>query len=196
MSRSPTWMQTFTGLVFRPFEPTVEMICVEDIAHALSHLCRFAGHTREFYSVGEHCVRASRAILDPFVLAEWPDREVTPVELDSRRAARAALIHDAAEAYLVDIPSPIKGHIAGYKELEARLERVICERFGVPVEDLHHPLVKHVDMAMLATEARDLFGKPPQPWSDLPAPVREPIVPCTSARAKAEYLWRFGELFE
>lgn len=192
-----TWMQTFTGLVFDPIAPTVDMIVIEDIAHALSNLCRFAGHTRWHYSVAEHSERASRAILDPFVVSRWEGRESLPLPdgITSEAMARAALLHDAAEAYLVDIPSPIKRHLTGYKELEARVEGVICERFGVPVALLHHPLVKYIDQVMLATEKRDLFLPPRRSWEQLPDPHRHVILPRAAFSAKTAFLSRFRDLF-
>ena len=82
------WIQTMSGVIFYPLDPRPEEIRIEDIAHALSHQCRFAGHCREFYSVAEHSVRVSRELPQEFML--W------------------GLLHDASEAYLVDLPRPIK----------------------------------------------------------------------------------------
>ncbi len=194
-----TWMQTASGKCFRPLEPTVDMIELEDIAHALANLCRYAGHTRWFYSVADHSEIASHAIVlldasDPDLVEAWRDRANVP-PIDALRLARGALLHDAAEAYLVDIPSPIKPHLTGYKEMERRVMEVIGQRFGVPIEDMEHPCVKHIDRVMLATEKRDLFGPPPQPWGGLPAPLKRSIFPRVPFAAKLAFLNRYEELF-
>src|ERR1017187_10636100 len=76
---------TFSGIHFWPLLPNPADIRIEDIAHALSNQCRFAGHAREFYSVAEHSVRVSQ--LCPPEDALW------------------GLLHDASEAYLTDVPA-------------------------------------------------------------------------------------------
>jgi hypothetical protein len=104
---TPDCIRTFTGIYVNVFEPTPEMICIEDIAHALSHQCRFGGHLPKFYSVAQHS---------------------TMVCMEHQTLQ--ALMHDAAEAYLLDIPSPIKKRLAGYHEIEEGLLKVIGEKFG------------------------------------------------------------------
>lgn len=49
-------IKTYTGVMFDPLKPEVSLICEEDIAHALSMLCRANGHFKTFYSVGQHCI--------------------------------------------------------------------------------------------------------------------------------------------
>lgn len=112
-------IRTYTGLYMNVFEPTLEMICIEDIAHALSHIPRFGGHTKKFYSVAEHC------------LLLWQNAN-SGLKLQ-------ALMHDASEAYLLDIPSPIKKQLKGYKEMEDRLMNLIAEKYG-----FEYPLSEHV----------------------------------------------------
>ena len=134
-------MLTFTGRTFWPESPRVEDVHIEDIAHALSMLCRFGGHTRVFYSVAQHSVLVAQALM---------------VEGFSALESLAGLLHDAGEAYLGDVVWPVKhtGAMRGYRDLEARTEAVIAEAFGVP-----YPLpviVKHFDLALLVTEKRDL----------------------------------------
>lgn len=133
------WIQTYSGRPFWPLDPRPEEICIEDIAHALAHQCRFAGHVKRFYSVGEHCVRVS-FICDP-ADALW------------------GLLHDAAEAYLVDLPRPIKRHSEigqMYSEVERRLMAAVCERFGLAVEEPES--VGVADKILLGIEARDLMA--------------------------------------
>jgi uncharacterized protein len=109
-----TYIQTFTGKRFYPLAPWQSEIDIEDIAHALSMQCRFAGHCQRFYSVAEHSVLLARYVSPPNKL--W------------------ALLHDASEAYLVDVPSPVKPLLIGYAQAEHMLQKAIARTFGLPVE--------------------------------------------------------------
>lgn len=114
------------------FEPTPEMICIEDIAHALSHQCRFGGHLPCFYSVAQHSVLAySMAV------------KMGAYQLQ-------ALMHDASEAYLLDIPKPIKNRLSNYVEIEDNLMTHISKKFGFeyPLSDQ----TKTIDRFMLEWE--------------------------------------------
>lgn len=171
-----------SGKAFTPTAPRVEDIHIEDIAHALSNQCRFSGHTQSFYSVAEHCVRVS------WLLETW--------DFD-RATALWGLLHDASEAYLVDLPAPLKvGTLLGfeYLVLEKRVQRAICERFGL--SDAEPLAVRIADRTMLATEARDLMAYTPGHWDQLTCdPVRTPIgVPWSPRQAKEVFLRRFEVL--
>lgn len=136
-------MQLASGRAFWPLDPRPEEIHIEDIAAALSKLCRYGGHCHTFYSVAEHCVLASRAAPDGLRLA--------------------TLLHDASEAYLSDVIRPIKSSLTNYHEIEARLEQVIAQRFGLAWP---HPVeVKRIDNAILADERDQAMAIPPMPWS-------------------------------
>jgi len=166
------WIQTYSGLRFRPLHPDAAAIRVEDIAHALSLLCRFNGHCREFYSVAEHSVRVSR-ILPP-------------------EASLTGLLHDAAEAYLSDLPRPFKRWLPAFEEAEDRILKVILDHYGQP-----WPLpdeVMRADDILLATEMRDLMGEPPAPWDLRQAPLAERIEPLGPTEAERAFLERFEEL--
>lgn len=125
-----SWLQTFTGRRVDLFAPLPEQIDIEDIAHALAHECRYAGHVREFYSVAQHSVIVSD-------LCETED-------------ALWGLLHDASEAYLGDVVKPLKvtGAFAEYRKLEARMQAAICCRFGLPMEE--PPRVMEIDKALVA----------------------------------------------
>ena len=114
-------IRTYTGININILDPKAEDVCIEDIAHALSQQCRFAGHTSRFYSVAEHSLLCS--------------------SMAPRRHALAALLHDASEAYLVDIPTPIKRLMPEYYKAEFRLMEVIAEKFGFT-----YPLAAEVDL--------------------------------------------------
>ena len=111
---------TYTGKVF-PFDCiTPDCIDIHDIAHALSHLCRFTGHTKSFYSVAQHSLLVSE---------KMPGRPAEKL---------AGLLHDAAEAYTNDLASPLKkwmnnesgGHTP-YLDLQDSITAMIYNKYGV-----------------------------------------------------------------
>ena len=113
------FITTYTGIHFYPTEPDPEGICIEDIAHALSLLCRGNGHVSTFWSVAQHCIICAREA----AAREWPDRLVL-----------ACLLHDAGECYLSDVPRPFKAELAGYREHEGGLLDMIYTRYlGSPL---------------------------------------------------------------
>lgn len=176
--RRGDWMQTFTGGVFWPLDPREDDVRIEDIAHALSLVCRFAGHCRTFYSVAEHSVRVSDAC--------------------SPAARPAALLHDAAEAYVGDMVRPLKTQpdMAAYDRTERRIRSVIFARFlgSYPVNEWDE--VKAADLTLLATEARDLMvWPPPREWAALPPPQARTILPWSPDLAEEQFLVRFTALF-
>lgn len=177
--RKGDWIQTFTLRRFWPLDPRAEDIVLDDIAHALSMMCRFTGHVHRFYSVAEHSVRVSHRVE---ALTGDP------------RVALWGLLHDAGEAYLVDVARPVKldPGMAFYRDAEATLMRVIAARFGLP--EAEPPSVKQADNELLFTEKRDLFpaGGPAWGWSVDPLP--EPIDPWTPEAAEAAFLDRFDVL--
>jgi len=138
------WMVTKSGRAFWPCALEPRDVELEDVAHALSNLCRFAGNTRSFYSVAQHSTLAAVIVMhrtgDPLV-------------------AFAALMHDAPEAFLIDLPRPIKRRpeLAAYLDFEELAERAVAHRFGFDPNLFAHPEVKRADALMLALERRDLI---------------------------------------
>jgi len=183
------WIQTYTGRQYFPTNPHPDMICVEDIAHALANICRYTGHCRRFYSVAQHSCWVSDNV-----------HQVTPFNEDPRspkELKRWGLMHDAAEAYLSDVSGPIKGLLAGYKELEVLNLTVIAGVFGLemPIPES----VKRYDMIALATERRDIMLATDHEWKFLTEQrveaINTPIVPWTPERAEDEFMVRFRRLF-
>jgi len=109
--------------------------------------------------------------------------------------ALEALMHDASEAYLQDMPTPIKMLMPEYKSAEKVLERAIEEHYGLKMDDCAKLYVRKADMKLLATEARDLMGNP-QDWDSLKdiMPCEYRIVPASPAVAKAAFIDRYKEL--
>lgn len=168
-----SWIQTFTGKQFFPLEARAADIDVVDIAHALSLQCRFNGHCRCFYSVAEHSVRVSHAV--------------------ATRHARWGLLHDAGEAYLSDLPRPIKEQLPAFNDFEGKLLELVAAQFSLtwPMP----PAVREADDRLLATEARDLMAPPPESWGmEGIEPLAETIVPWSAATAEQRYLERFQQL--
>lgn len=166
------WIQTYTGLAFYPMSPKVEDIQIVDIAHALSQICRYGGHCSRFYSVAEHSVLLSYAVAPEN--AFW------------------ALMHDASEAYLGDIPRPIKSRLAGYVEAERNLMYVICESFGLEPEEPAE--VKEADTRILMDERRQLMSLPPETWSEEYKPLGVTLEFMDCITAERRFLERFLEL--
>ena len=138
------YLQTVSGRWVNPFEPDPEQLDIDDIARALGNLCRFGGHSRVFYSVAQHSVIVSE-------LVEQRGGDVEDVF--------AALMHDASEAYLGDMPHPIKHRSplgTAFKAAEHELEEVIRERFRIKADS---PEIKRADRALLATERRAFSGE-------------------------------------
>ena len=177
INRDDGWILTFSGLRFWPFKPDPSHILIADIAHALAHQCRFAGHVRQFYSVAEHSVRVS--------------------ELCAADDALWGLLHDGSEAYLQDIPRPLKRlpELSAYREAELNLQRLIAVRFGLNPEQ--PPTVTAADDAMLAVEYRQLL----QPDHGIPQDATAGIhgsdmlsAPWTPKVAEQRFLERFDKL--
>ena len=133
-------MNTFTGRIFDPLKMMKQDVCVEDIAHALSLVCRGGGHIRYFFSVAQHSMNcASEA-----AARGW-----------SGRIVLACLLHDASEAYMSDVPRPFKKYLKDYKKLEDRLLSLVYEKYlGSDITEAEARLVKQIDNDILAY---DLF---------------------------------------
>jgi hypothetical protein len=167
------WIATASGRRYWPMDPRAEDVWLPDIAAALSKLCRFGGHTSRFYSVAEHSVLVSY---------------VVPPHL-----ALQGLMHDATEAYVVDVPRPLKRMLPDYQQAERLNWAAIAQHFGLPAE--LDPAVHEADNAVLFAEKAALMpNSPPWGWSVPAADVK--VQGAGPGWAERVFLSRFAELVE
>lgn len=173
------WIQTYRGRQFYPLRPRLDDIDIDDIAHALSLQCRFNGHCRVFYCVAEHSVRVMR-------LLQQQDHDGDIVLW--------GLLHDAAEAYLSDLPRPLKMMMPQFGQTEDVLLRAIIEHMGLtwPMPEA----VRIADDMLLVTEARDVMAPPPAPWGFAVGldPLPDLIEPISPTQAEADFLAAYHQL--
>ncbi len=167
---------TFSGRYVDFLDPDPFSITIEAVAHGLANTCRFSGHVREFYSVAQHSVLAVLA------LSDLP-----------RAAQFAILMHDAHEAFVGDIASPLKRLLPDYREIEARMEAAVWRRFGI---EAMPPEAKRADLIMLATEARDLMPPHDDVWEIIKdiEPLADRITPWLPRTAETLFLSYFRHL--
>lgn len=171
-----TWILTQSGQQFDLLRPTASMIKPVDIAHALSRLCRFNGHTRAHYSVAQHSLIVASLV---------------PVEYQL-----VALLHDATEAYIGDMTQPLKAVMPEYQVVEHNIWIAVCERFCIQ-PDLP-ACVRQADMVALATERRDLMPEHPVEWDRLRGvqPMIETIVPFSAESASMMFFSQLMALMQ
>lgn len=171
-----TKINTYYGKTIDYTNPDPEQIDIRDIAHNLSFENRFIGQTEKPYSVAQHCVLGSRVF----------------EEMNMYRNAFMFLLHDAAEAYVKDIPTPLKKLLGStYKDIEQRFTRAIMTKFLLPViEDFG---IKTMDLCMLAAEKEQLLSPGTVPWTQLESvrPMNVHIVPWSQPHAEREFLAQF-----
>ena len=181
MNDDRPWICTYTGKQHFITDPDPSSVDIDSIAHALSLLCRFAGHCRSFYSVGEHSGRVSRLLQ-----RAYPNNRLLHLQ---------GLIHDGSEAFCVDIPRPLKESLPAYKEIEAKTQRAIHKALEIAEPNIvEHQLVKWADNTMLATERRDLLNHQDHQWNLDEEPDDEIIHPWPPERAEREFLWEYNRL--
>ncbi|QZH73954.1 MAG: hypothetical protein JY451_09270 [Erythrobacter sp.] len=171
-AKGPTIMLA-SGRRFDLLDPWLSEFGIEDIAQGLANVCRYAGQCRTFYSVAEHSLLVSETV---------------------SRYAFEALLHDAAEAFIGDITRPLKRLLPDYREIEARIEDAVIERFGL--DRAAKATIKEADLRVLAAEQEQVMAPGCADWAReagiTPAPVTvrslSPIV------ARAAFLRRYEEL--
>lgn len=171
--KGPTIM-LHSGEYFDILDPRSSRLDIQDIAHGLSNVCRFAGQCADFYSVAQHSVLVSYNV---------------PPE-----HAFAGLMHDAAEAMIGDVSKPLKVLLPEYQRIEHDIEQAIFERYGLPAK--LPSCVKQADLALLRTEQRDLMHADRDVWTYAEGAQALPvkIVEVPPRAAKNMFLGRFYQL--
>lgn len=167
---------TRSGNYFSFINPDNYNFEIEAIAHALSQLCRFTGHTSAFYSVAQHSVLVS---------------QILPYNMQL-----AGLLHDATEAFVGDMTKPLKEMFPEFQLIEKKIEKAICRQYGLPFPMPQE--VKRADLILLATEQRDLMPHIDIQWNylkDIPI-LKNTITPWPPEMAKQRFLDRFYMLKE
>jgi hypothetical protein len=139
--RKGNWMQLASGNAYYPVDPRACDVRIGDIAHSLAMQCRYGGHSSRFYSVAEHSVLVSKIVPPEFALL--------------------GLLHDATEAYVTDVPRPLKGHLSNFEEIEALNWAAIAAAFDLPLE--LPACIHEADRDICRTEMRVLMPPPPIP---------------------------------
>lgn len=174
-------IMTASGQYYDFLNPDPDTFEIEDIAYALSNTCRYGGHCKPYYSVAQHCVYVSQLVPAEFALH--------------------GLLHDGSEAFVGDLPSPLKRLVGDeYKKLEKLAEDVIFEKFNVVNTPESHRIVKEADLIALRTE-RDVLlpeGSEGDAWWWVVEEGIEvsslPIQPVSAEAAYSMFLNRFHEL--
>jgi uncharacterized protein len=176
-SRGP-YIITYKANKFYPMDVRPSDIDIEDIAHALSLQCRFGGHVKRHYSVGQHSI----------LVSEYIKSEGGNVEGQLR-----GLLHDASEAYLVDVPRPIKKlmDFNAYREIEKSVQSVIYKKYGL--DQAEPEWLSIADNALLAREAELLMANPFWCHGMKKAKCRIPVK--TPKQVERDYLRKFKELY-
>lgn len=143
VENSMSYITTYTGKHFDPTDPDMSLVDIRDIAHALSMTCRGNGHVQTFFSVGQHCI--------------WCAKEAQARGYD-RRVVLACLLHDAGEAYMSDVPRPLKSMLPEYVAVEERLLHKTYEKYlGSDLTAEEAALVKAVDDDVLYYDLKELL---------------------------------------
>lgn len=170
-------IEMLNGNMFSFQDPDPTVLDMEELAHVLSNICRFSGHVRHFYSVAQHAVNASRIVAPEF--------------------AKAALLHDTAEAFTNDIVTPLKHIVPLFRDLERVIESRMADHWG-----FQYPLpeeVKWADLAMLKIE-KEVLKPSATDWSVLEGieidHIRELVMvgPMSPWEARAAFLQRWEEV--
>lgn len=176
--RKGEWMHTSTGARFFPLDPRPEDICISDIANGLALDCRYGGQGRidKFYSVAEHSYHMAEYARRVLGWGAW--------------AVLAVLMHDAAEAYLNDLPRAVKHSVgAGYDNLEDNVQRIIIKKYGlVDASSFWASRIKALDCRIVPLEKAAIMSYP-QAWAyDTFKPLEEVQIRCWEPRIAKE-MW-------
>ena len=167
------WIRLHSGGKFHFLKPRAKEVNIKDVAWNLSHICRFTGATKKFYSVEQHSCLVCDILPDEFK----PE----------------GLLHDGPESTISDLNSVLKSLLPEYKVVECRIEKVFAKKFNLRFP--FPPEVKIADLVLLATEMRDLM--PGKDYESLPyEPLPKKIVPWSIEKSRKEFMKRFNHLYK
>jgi hypothetical protein len=170
--RDGGFVETATGGRFYPFDPSPDDVRLEDVAAGLAHTCRFGGHCREFYSVAQHSLH---------VASELADR--------GPRLQAYGLLHDAGEAYLGDLPRPVKAEFPAFEAAEERILSAVWTAVDLPPPtDDEWAAVMAADDRLLAYEAGELLAD--GSWADDPSDLGYDLLAADVEAVRERYLAR------
>jgi uncharacterized protein len=180
-------IDTYTGSRVDILNLRPEDVELATIAHSLSRQCRFGGHCRSHVSVAEHSCH----------VADWVEQNYPhlPDVEASHSLLLAALLHDGSEAFLVDLPRPLKLALPEYVEIENRVQAAVNERFGADAGYEKH-LIKLGDNAVMKAEAQLEMVSRAENWEmeDVEAAPLS-AMRWTAERAEAEFIERFNRWY-
>lgn len=140
-------LHTYTNRIVDPFNLAIDDFCIEDIAHALSLLTRWGGHTKTLCSVAEHSLNVAFQVY---------------FETHNLDTTFAALMHDATEAYVQDLVSPIKARLKSYRDLEHKVEKLLFKHFKIHLSTGGKKIIKKCDIEVRHFERRLLTMPAPR----------------------------------
>jgi hypothetical protein len=175
--RCETAIPLVSGSYLDLADPDCSVIRPIDIAAGLRQP-RFGAQTRQFYTIAQHSLLVLR-LVSPLARQLGGEKGL--------QLRRCALMHDAAEAFIHDIVTPLKRQLPDYRKIEARLELRLADRFGWSWTDYRRQQVKLADLQALAIEQRDLVGRT-DPW-----PILDRIDRAQLASVKITRCWHPDE---
>ncbi len=147
------WMMTASGRHFWPEDPRPKDLAIEDIAHGLANQIRFGGQINQRYTVAQHSVNVLELVVERYLSTSCG------LYIDWPKIQMAALLHDGAEAFLGDMPTPVKRGLPDYKKMESMTMAAIEKRWDCAVSADEKRIIKDADLNMLTVEAQRFYGK-------------------------------------
>ena len=175
--RAVQYCETYTGKAFYPMNPKVEDVTILDIAHHLAAQCRYLGATQKFYSTAQHCC----------LLAHYAETKLKANVVDCAQI----LLHDAAEAYLTDLPRPIKQHFPEFRAVDYTIQQCVRKWAGLDVAPLPS-WQDEIDSRIIHDERAQLMCESGNDWQHAGQPLGVHIVPWTAEHAEAQFLFRWA----
>lgn len=170
-------VETYTGGQFDLFEPDPDEVRRQDIAAGLAHTCRFGGHCKNFYSVAHHSIHVSRELSD-----------------ETPRIRLIGLLHDAGEAYLGDIPRPLKAKFDLFDQIEEQILDAVWSASEIhPPTDDEWGKVMAADDRLLAYEATNILED--GSWAESSRDLGYALQSHSCEEIRNEFLARWESLF-